>query len=290
MTLSRATTPEAVRRLSRKLRSRGKRLALVPTMGALHEGHLSLVRLAARDADRVMVSLFVNPLQFGPQEDLGSYPRDTRRDLGLLAGEPVDAVYLPTGETMYPEGFAARVTVSGLDSRLEGAARPGHFVGVCTVVLKLLNAVEPDVLWLGQKDAQQCAVLERLVRDLDLPVRVKRGPTVREPDGLAMSSRNAYLNPEERAQAPALFQALRLAQAAARSGERDPGALRALVSGHLAGAPLARLEYVEVVDARTLEPLARVAGDVLVALACRIGPARLIDNVRFRVAEPGAAR
>jgi pantoate--beta-alanine ligase len=272
-----------MRRLSHKLKARGQRLGFVPTMGALHEGHLSLIRQAAREADRVVVSIFVNPLQFGPQEDLAHYPRDLARDLERLAGEPVDAAYLPGAEVLYPDGFAARVTVAGLEAVLEGAQRPGHFAGVCTVVLKLLHAVAPDTLWLGQKDAQQCVVLERLVRDLDLPVKVRRGATVRESDGLAMSSRNAYLSAEERAQAPVLHQALARLAAAARAGERDAAALRQLAVRHIAGAPLARLESLDIVDARTLVPLERVAGEVLALVACRFGGARLIDNVQFRI-------
>jgi len=280
---ARATTPLAMRRLSRRLKGRGKSLAFVPTMGGLHEGHLSLVRLAAREADRVCVSVFVNPLQFGPSEDLSRYPRDLKRDLSLLEEEGVDAVYLPTPEAMYPDGFAARVTVTGLDGVLEGASRPGHFAGVCTVVLKLVHAVEPDVLWLGQKDAQQCVVIERMLRDLDLPVRVRRGPTVREKDGLALSSRNVYLTPAERAQAPVLHQALLRARDAAKAGERDPVALRERIVRQVVTAPLARLDYVEVVSPATLARLERVEGDVLLVVACRFGAARLIDNLPFRV-------
>ena len=269
--------------MSERLKGRGKTLALVPTMGGLHEGHLSLVRLASKSADRVCVSLFVNPLQFGPSEDFARYPRDTRRDLSLLAEARVDVVYVPTPEAMYRDGFASRATVTGLDSILEGASRPGHFAGVCTVVLKLLNAVEPDEVWLGQKDAQQCVVLERLIADLDLPIRVRRGPTVRESDGLALSSRNAYLAPAERAQAPVLYQALQLARDAAKAGERDPVRLRERIVRHVVTAPLARLDYVEVVDPRTFARLDRVEGDVLLLVACRFGSARLIDNLGFRV-------
>ena len=284
---ARATTPLAMRRLSRRLKGRGKSLAFVPTMGGLHAGHLSLVRLAVREADRVCVSVFVNPLQFGPSEDLSRYPRDLKRDLSLLEEEGVDAVYVPTPEAMYPDGFAARVTVTGLDGVLEGASRPGHFAGVCTVVLKLVHAVEPDVLWLGQKDAQQCVVLERMLRDLDLPVRVHRGPTVREKDGLALSSRNVYLTPAERAQAPVLYQALTRARDAAKAGERDPVALRERIVRHVVSAPLARLDYVEVVSPHTLARVDRVEGDVLLVIACRFGAARLIDNLPFRVPAGG---
>ncbi|HEV8480317.1 MAG TPA: pantoate--beta-alanine ligase [Candidatus Eisenbacteria bacterium] len=282
MKLATATTPRAMRRLSERLKGRGKVLALVPTMGGLHEGHLSLVRLASKSADRVCVSLFVNPLQFGPSEDYARYPRDTKRDLSLLEDQGVDAVYAPSAEAMYRDGFASRATVTGLESMLEGASRPGHFAGVCTVVLKLVNAVVPDELWLGQKDAQQCVVLERLIADLDLPIRVRRGPTVREPDGLALSSRNAYLTPGERAQAPVLYQALTMARDAAKAGERDPVRLRERIVRHVVSAPLARLDYVEVVDPRTLAHVERVQGDVLLLVACRFGSARLIDNLAFR--------
>jgi len=280
--LATATTPRAMRRLSERLKGRGKTLAFVPTMGGLHEGHLSLVRLACKSADRVCVSLFVNPLQFGPSEDYARYPRDTKRDLSLLEDAGVDAVYVPGTEAMYRDGFASRATVTGLESVLEGASRPGHFAGVCTVVLKLLNAVTPDELWLGQKDAQQCVVLERLIADLDLPIRVRRGPTVRESDGLALSSRNAYLSPAERAQAPVLYQALIAAKDAAKAGERDSVRLRERIVRHVVSAPLARLDYVEVVDPRTLARVERVEGDVMLLVACRFGAARLIDNLGFR--------
>lgn len=286
----RATTPRAMRALSRKLRARGRTLAFVPTMGALHEGHLSLVRLAARAADHVAVSVFVNPKQFGPGEDLASYPRNPRRDLDLLRAEKVDAVYWPDAGAVYPEGFKARVAVDGLSSVLEGASRPGHFDGVCTVVLKLLQAVEPDILVLGQKDVQQCVILERMIRDLDLPVRVRRGPTVRERDGLALSSRNAYLTPEERVQAPALYRALQEGKALAMAGERDASLVRERVVRGIVAAPGARLDYVEVVDPETLARLERIERDVLIVVACRFGQARLIDNVQFRLPGPRRAR
>jgi pantoate--beta-alanine ligase len=272
-----------MRELSHKLKQRGRKLAFVPTMGSLHQGHLSLVRLAAKSADRVVVSIFVNPLQFGPSEDYDAYPRDRRRDLEILSEEEVDAVYLPDEKAMYPEGFSTSLMVKGLADILEGESRPGHFAGVCTVVLKLLNAVEPDVMWLGQKDAQQCVVLERMVRDLDLPVKIRRGPTVREPGGLAISSRNAYLSVEERAQASVLFRALGEAKALALEDGADPVAIRERVVRHVVTSPLARLEYVEVLDARTLRRLERLEGEVLIALGCRFGRARLIDNIQFRI-------
>ena len=283
MRLLKAKTPRAMRELATKLKARGRSLALVPTMGSLHKGHLSLVRLAARAADRVVVSIFVNPMQFGPSEDFGSYPRNLRRDLEMLADESVHAVYLPDEKAMYPDGFATIVTVKGLGNVLEGDHRPGHFTGVCTVVLKLLNAVKPDTLVLGQKDAQQCLVVERMVRDLDLPVKIRRGATVRESDGLAVSSRNRYLTPEERSQATVLHRALTEAREAVKQGTRDPVAVRERVVRRVVTARLARLEYVEVVDAKTLQRLERLEGEVLIALGCRFGNARLIDNVQFRV-------
>ncbi len=279
-----------MRALSRRLSARGRTLALVPTMGALHEGHLSLLRLARASAHRVVASVFVNPMQFGPREDFASYPRNLRRDLDLLAAERVDAVYLPEASIMYPEGFASRISVESLSGILEGASRPGHFDGVCTVVLKLLSAVEPDLLVLGQKDAQQCVVVERMVRDLDLAVKVRRGPTVREADGLALSSRNAYLTPEERAQAPVLYRALVEGRQAALAGERDATLVRERVVRAIVAAPRARLDYVEVVDAQSLSRLDRLEGEVLIVLACRFGKARLIDNVRFRIPRPRRPR
>jgi pantoate--beta-alanine ligase len=271
-----------MRRLTVVLRERGRSVALVPTMGALHEGHLSLVRRAKAGADRVVASVFVNPLQFGPSEDFARYPRDAALDFARLVDAGVDAIYAPTPAAMYPEGFAARATVPGLDQVLEGASRPGHFTGVCTVVLKLVHAVAPDVLWLGQKDAQQCVVLEHLLRDLDLPVVVRRAPTVREPDGLALSSRNAYLSPEERAQAPLLAHALFAARDEVLAGERDARRIRERIVRAVDRAPLVRLDYAEVVEARTLRRLDRLEGEVLIVLAARVGRTRLIDNVQFR--------
>jgi pantoate--beta-alanine ligase len=285
--LLRATTPRTMQSLSRKLKSRGKTLALVPTMGALHEGHLSLVRIARQAASRVLVSIFVNPKQFGPREDFSGYPRNLRRDLDLLLEAGVHAVYVPDANAMYPDGFRSRVVVDGLSTILEGASRPGHFDGVCTVVLKLLQAAEPDLMVLGQKDAQQCVVLERMIRDLDLPVKVKRGPTIREPDGLAISSRNSYLSAEERAQAPVLHRALQEGKRAALAGERDAARVREIVVRTVVAASKARLDYVEVVDPVTLTRLPKLQGQVLVVLACRFGRARLIDNLQFRVPAEG---
>jgi pantoate--beta-alanine ligase len=259
----------------------GHRVAFVPTMGGIHEGHLSLVRRARQGADRVVVSIFVNPLQFGPKEDYRKYPRPRARDRALLSAEGVDLLWEPGATDIYPPDHRTRVRVTGLDEVLEGLLRPGHFEGVATVVLKLLNAIQPDVLWLGQKDAQQAVVVERMVKDLLLPVRVRRGATVREPDGLAMSSRNAYLSKEERAEAAGLARGLATALAVLRSGERSAAKVRAAVRNPLRRLKRVALEYVAVVDATTLEPVKRIRGRVLVAVAARVGRARLIDNLEW---------
>jgi pantoate--beta-alanine ligase len=264
-------------------RRAGKRIGLVPTMGSFHEGHLSLIRRARRDCDLVVVSLFVNPTQFGPGEDLGAYPRDERRDIEVAEREDVDLLWAPAPEEVYPEGFGTTVEV---DARLTGVLEGGpehrgrsHFRGVTTVVAKLLNVVQPDVAYFGRKDAQQAVVIERMVSDLDFPVELEVLPTVREPDGLAMSSRNAYLSAEERTRAQALSRALRAADAAAGRGERSTAALTEIVERELREAGI-EPEYVEARDAKDLSPLAEWNGrPVLVAVAARIGRARLIDNV-----------
>ena len=270
-----------VRRTVGGWRRRGRRVAFVPTMGAIHAGHLSLVARAHRDADRVVASVFVNPLQFGPREDYRRYPRPRRRDRALLRAAGVDLLWEPRARELYPAGHRTRVRVEGMDEVLEGASRPGHFVGVATVVLKLLNVVVPDTLWLGQKDAQQARLVERMCADLDVPVRVRRGPTVREPDGLAISSRNAYLGDEERRQAVALWRGLDAARALLRAGERSAARIRAEVRRVWRRYPLVREDYVAVVDPDRLEPVTRVRRRVLVAVAARLGRARLIDNLEW---------
>jgi pantoate--beta-alanine ligase len=259
----------------------GARVAFVPTMGAIHAGHLSLVRRARRSAGRVVASIFVNPLQFGPREDFRRYPRPIARDRRLLRAAGVDLLWEPAVADLYPAQHRTRVVVRGLSERLEGAARPGHFEGVTTVVAKLLAVVQPDQLWLGQKDAQQARILEQMVDDLDLPVRVRRGATVREPDGLALSSRNAYLGPEERLQARALSRALREAARRLKAGERSPARLVAAMRRMWRGYPAVREDYIAVVDARSLEPVRRIHDRVLVAVAARVGRARLIDNLEW---------
>jgi pantoate--beta-alanine ligase len=271
----------AVRRIVGGWRRRGQRVAFVPTMGAIHRGHVSLVQRARAGADRVVVSIFVNPLQFGPREDFRRYPRPARDDRRQLAAAGVDLLWRPTVSRLYPADHRTRVRVEELSAVLEGISRPGHFEGVTTVVAKLLNVVQPDVLWLGQKDAQQARVVEQMIRDLDLPVRVRRGPTVREPDGLALSSRNAYLSVDERRQAVALVRSLRAARALLRAGVRSAARLRREIRRVWRRYPAVREDYVAIVDARTLRPVRAVAGRVLVAVAARVGPARLIDNLEW---------
>ncbi|MEW6029862.1 MAG: pantoate--beta-alanine ligase [Chloroflexota bacterium] len=253
-------------------------VGFVPTMGYLHEGHISLARRAREECRSVVASIFVNPTQFGPNEDLSKYPRDLERDLRLLEPVGVDLVWTPTPEEMYPPGFQTWVEVEGLTRPLEGAARPGHFRGVTTVVAKLFNAVQPQVAYFGQKDAQQAAVIRRMTRDLDFPIEVVVCPTVREADGLAMSSRNAYLNADERRAATVLFRALSAAKVAFEKGERDAGRLRQVVTETVSAEPLAKLQYVSCADYDTLEELENVTGKSLLSMTVFIGKTRLIDN------------
>jgi pantoate--beta-alanine ligase len=254
-------------------------VGLVPTMGYLHEGHLSLVRQARADSDHVVVSIFVNPTQFGPNEDFERYPRDEVRDLALLKAEGVELVFAPAVEEMYAEGNATYVEVEGITEGLEGTHRPGHFRGVATIVTKLFAIVRPDRAYFGQKDAQQLAVVRRLARDLALGVEIVGMPTVREPDGLALSSRNAYLSPDERQAALVLSRALCRARELFDAGERDAETLRAAMRELIAREPLAQVDYVSVADAESLHELQRIDGPSLVSLAVRIGSTRLIDNV-----------
>ena len=260
-------------------RAAGRRLALVPTMGYLHEGHLALVDEARKRADRVVLSIFVNPLQFGPREDLARYPRDLPRDRALAAGRGVDAIFVPQVSDMYPGDPEVRVVAGPMAERWEGAARPGHFTGVLTVVAKLFHLTQPDVACFGQKDVQQLALVRRMVRDLDWPLEVAMVRTVREPDGLAMSSRNAYLAAEDRARAVVLSQALRAAHDGWRSGETAADRLEARMRDTLGQEPEVTVEYIAVVDPETLAPVKTVDGRTIVALAARIGSTRLIDNI-----------
>jgi pantoate--beta-alanine ligase len=273
----------------------GARVGFVPTMGALHDGHLSLVRLARErarsgsSAGRVVASVFVNPTQFGPHEDLARYPRTPERDAALLESAGCDLLFLPAVETIYPPGHATFVEPGGAALGLEGERRPGHFRGVATVVTQLLHLVQPDLAVFGEKDAQQLAVVRQLVRDLHLPVEIVAGPTVRERDGLAMSSRNAYLDAEERRAAAVLHRALRAGEALVAAGERDATVVGARVAAVLAGEPRARVDYVAAVDAESFQPLDLLGGDVVLPIAVRIGDVRLIDNLRLRVGARGLA-
>lgn len=262
-------------------------LGLVPTMGYLHEGHLSLVRAARKASASVAASIFVNPAQFGPGEDFESYPRDRDRDLMLLEEEGVDVVWTPREELLYPPAFQTWVHVEDITQRLEGAHRPGHFRGVTTVVSKLFNAFQPDLAFFGQKDAQQVVVIRRMVRDLNFPVEIEVGPIVREPDGLAMSSRNTYLNPAQRQAATVLHRALSSTVEVYADGEREAAALRRRMSEVLAEEPLADPEYVSVADPATLEELEGQLDTALLSLAVHIGETRLIDNMLVGDAELG---
>ncbi|NLV32122.1 MAG: pantoate--beta-alanine ligase [Acidobacteria bacterium] len=270
---------ESLEELRDSRRSLRGSFGLVPTMGALHEGHASLVRRAREECDAVGVSIFVNPAQFGPGEDLAAYPRPIGRDLELLEGLGADLVWTPAAASLYGPGYQTWVTVEEITRPLEGGCRPGHFRGVATVVAKLLNAFTPDRAYFGQKDAQQVAVIRRMVRDLDFAIEVVVCPTVREPDGLALSSRNAYLGAAERRAAAVLYRALAAARARYDAGERAGEALRAAMREELRSEPLAREEYVSVADPETLLELDRVEGGGLLSLAVRIGRTRLIDNL-----------
>ena len=264
--------------LRAKRRSLPGPVGFVPTMGFLHAGHISLARRARAECASVAASIFVNPTQFGPTEDLAKYPRDLPRDLALLEAAGVDLVWTPTPDEMYLSGFQTWVSVDGLTRRLEGEARPTHFRGVTTIVAKLFNAVGPDKAYYGQKAAQQAAVIRRMVKDLNFPIEIVVCPIVREPDGLAMSSRNVYLNPEERQAATVLFRSLSAAKAAYDSGERQAEKLRAMVREIVGGEPLARLQYVSCADHDTLEELETVSNKALLSMAVYMGKTRLIDN------------
>src|ERR1700686_2004870 len=272
-----ATIPEA-RAACRDARARHKRLGLVPTMGALHEGHLSLVRAAKAQCDVVAVSIFVNPTQFGPTEDLAKYPRQFERDCELLEKEGVDLLFAPSVEEVYPRGSVTWVTVEGLSDKLDGRSRPGHFRGVTTVVAKLFNIIEPDVAFFGQKDAAQLAVIRRMVRDLNFPVEIAACPIVREADGLAMSSRNAYLSGEERSRAIVLHRSLEEAEKRFRAGERNSNRLISAARELIYSEPNVRLDYLEMVDPESLEPVEIISGTALLAVAVCVGTTRLIDN------------
>lgn len=271
-------TIAALKKALRQARDKGKIIGLVPTMGALHEGHLSLIRRSVRQTDFTVVSIFINPTQFAPNEDLSSYPRSLNRDIRLAADAGAHLAFVPAGEVMYPEGFRTEVAVKELSATLCGASRPTHFAGVTTVVAKLFNMVQPDRAYFGRKDAQQAFVIKRMVRDLDMSVRIVVCPTVRESDGLAMSSRNAYLSASQRAQAPVLHRALLGARAEIRSGQRNCAKLKTLVRRTINSANEARIDYVEIVDVCKLQSVRELKEKCLLAVAVFFGSTRLIDN------------
>lgn len=281
--MERLASKQEVRQAVAEARREGKRIALIPTMGALHEGHLSLVRAAAERADYIIVSVFVNPTQFGQGEDFEAYPRDLDRDVDLLGAEGVDLVFAPTPEIMYASDAQVTVDPGPLGALYEGAVRPTHFNGVCTVVTKLFSIALPDLAFFGEKDYQQFVIVRRMARDLDLPVKVVGCPIVRECDGLALSSRNVYLSAEERAAAPVLYQALRTAETLVLDGERDAGVVARALRDTIAGEPLAVLDYAEVVDAATLQPIDTIVGPARALVAARLGATRLIDNIALEV-------
>lgn len=266
-----------------EVRRAGLSVALVPTMGALHEGHLSLVRRARQEADIVVTSIFVNPAQFGPGEDLDSYPRDVPGDARRLAEAGCDLLFLPDAQTIYPPGHSTWVETVGPDQGFEGSERPGHFRGVATVVTQLFNLVQPDVAVFGQKDAQQLAVVRKLVRDLHLPVRIVPGPIVREDDGLAMSSRNVYLDVDQRRAATVLYKSLQGIERRLRRESLDAQAIRTHIAEQIETEPLARLDYVAVVRADDFAPVERLEGQVVIALAVRFGQTRLLDNLHLDI-------
>jgi pantoate--beta-alanine ligase len=270
-----------LRRWSRNQRDSGRRIGLVPTMGYLHEGHLALVDEARRRADSVVMTIFVNPLQFGPTEDLARYPRNLPRDQGLASKRGVDLLFVPSVEAMYPAGSEVRVVPGPSAERWEGAARPGHFAGVLTVVAKLFHLVEPDLACFGRKDIQQLSLIKRMVRDLDWPLEIIEVPTVREADGLALSSRNAYLSPEQRTQAVGLSRALGQAHRAWCEGERRATAIEERIRQELRSYPGVAGEYIAVAEPEALAPVSTVDGRTIVAMAARVGSTRLIDNINL---------
>lgn len=278
---------QTIRQQIKTWQEQGYSVGFVPTMGYLHDGHKSLIEKSASQNDKTVVSIFVNPTQFGANEDLSTYPRDFEKDRLTCAQAGADLIFNPEPGEIYPEGFCSYVDMTKVTGELCGRSRPDHFRGVCTVVAKLFNIVNPDQAYFGQKDAQQLAVIKRMVKDLNFDIKVVGCPIVRESDGLAMSSRNTYLNPEQRQQAPILYQALRTAQTAVEQGERDSATIKTLIIETISKMPLCEIDYVEIVDGADIEPLDKLVGNTLIALAVRIGTTRLIDNITINVKEVG---
>ncbi|MFN7169674.1 MAG: pantoate--beta-alanine ligase [Candidatus Omnitrophota bacterium] len=269
--------------LVRKFKEDKKTIGFVPTMGYLHEGHLSLARQARKDTDVVVMSIYVNPLQFGPQEDFREYPRDLKRDMHLAKGAGVDIIFAPEDKDMYPQDYVTYVEVEKLTEGLCGRFRPGHFKGVTTVVTKLFNIVRPDIAYFGQKDAQQARIIEKMVEDLNMDIKIKVMPIVREKDGLAMSSRNVYLDTEERKRAVCLYQALKKAEEMVYRGERDAEKIISEMKKIVAKGGVSRIDYIEIVECKTLKPVRKIKGKVLVALAVWMDKTRLIDNIIINI-------
>jgi pantoate--beta-alanine ligase len=261
----------------------GKAIGFVPTMGYLHHGHLSLARQAKKDNDIAVMSVFVNPIQFGQKEDFKKYPRDMKRDAALAADAGIDIIFYPSSKVMYPQDYQTYVEVIELSKHLCGKSRPGHFKGVATVVIKLFNIVKPDIAYFGQKDAQQAAVIEKMVSDLNMDVEIKVMPIVREPDGLAMSSRNRYLSPTQRKDALVLKNALQKAVSMIISDEKNPEAVKLCMREIINSVPSSKIEYISIIDAASLRDIKEIKGNILIALAVRIGKTRLIDNVKVRI-------
>jgi pantoate--beta-alanine ligase len=279
-----------MKEFSRKERAENRILGLVPTMGALHEGHISLIKRARAECSSVVASIFVNPTQFSPSEDFAKYPRNLPGDTAKLEAAGIDALFLPQAKDIYPPNYSTYVTVEGLSDRLEGRLRPGHFRGVSTVVLKLLQIVQPHFAYFGRKDAEQAAIISRMATDLNLDSEIAVCPIVREADGLAMSSRNVYLNAEDRSAAPVLYRALQAVQKSLQNGERDTASLQSAAQRVLALESRAKLDYAEVVDAETFQPLASISRNAYILLAARFGNTRLLDNmlVKFTPGSSGA--
>ena len=276
-------SPKRMQKLCIRLKQEGKVIGFVPTMGYLHEGHLSLMRIAKKKSDVLVVSIFVNPTQFGPQEDFQRYPRDLARDKRLIKKIGCDFLFSPSIKDMYPQAYKTYIDVQNLTKVLEGASRPGYFRGVTTVVAKLFNIVQPDIAVFGQKDAQQAVVLEKMVDDLDYGMKMIIAPTVREKNGLALSSRNLYLSSEERKQAKVLYQALRLVKDLIKKGEKKASSIIFRMRSLINDQPLAEIDYIAITDAHSLELLNRLKGEILISLAVRFGKTRLIDNLKMKV-------
>jgi pantoate--beta-alanine ligase len=276
------SSPTKMQQLSLSLKRKGKKISFVPTMGALHQGHLSLVKRAKKLGDFVVTSVFVNPTQFGPKEDYKKYPRDFKKDKKLLQKAGCDLIFAPRVKDIYPEGYLTYVDVDELSEKLEGAYRSGHFRGVCTIVAKLFNIVMPDYTIFGQKDAQQAIIIKKMTEDLNFPVRIIVSPTVREKDGLACSSRNSYLNPEERTQAKVLYQALKLGEKLIKAGEKTPEKIANKMRELINKEKLSRIDYISLTDTERLESVKIIKGEILLSLTVKFGKTRLIDNLKLK--------